>query len=185
MPSRRQFIHATAAVGRGARGSGNVQSHGSVQANHCRRAGPSVEGGVRGLEMGPGPEAAAAGAVHHRQARADDGRGRRRPRRGGAAVMARRPQRLCARSRQALSQPLCRDGPHRAGEAGIGRAAAEVEGAARHARHPAHLPARAGRRCCSTPTGFSRRPRRPMSPLMFFAPDNLPRFAPIAEKHPG
>ena len=84
----------------------------------------------------PGSAAAAARAVHHREARADDGRGRRRSRRHRAAVMAGRPQRLCARGRQAISRPLRRHGPHPAEKPAIGGAAAEMEGAAGHARRP-------------------------------------------------
>ena len=149
-----EFHQHHARRGRGACDARNAKRHGSVKANDRRCAGPSVEGGIRRLEMGARAQAAVARAVHHREARADDGRGRRRSRRHRAAVLAGRPQRLCARSRQALSQPLRRHGPHRAGEAGVGGAAAEVEGAARHEGHPADVPARAGRDAAARRLGF-------------------------------
>src|SRR3954471_21033530 len=73
--------HAGGAKGAGATG----------EAHHRRCAGASVEGRIRRLEMGPRHEAADAGAVHDREARAADGSGRRRSRRYRAAVLARRP----------------------------------------------------------------------------------------------
>ena len=95
-----------------------------------RCAGPSVESGVAGLEMGPRPPAAIAGAVHHRAARADDGRSRRRSRSDRPAVMARRPQRLCARGGEALPHPLPRHGPHPVAGPEVRRPDSEMEGAA-------------------------------------------------------
>ena len=90
------------------------------------------------------------------------------------------------RSRQALSEPFRRHGPHPAGEAGIGGAAAEMEGAAGHERRPADLHARAGRDADQgTPTGSGPPPRRPACRSCSSRPDNMPKFAPIAERHPG
>src|SRR5262249_49553777 len=83
--------------------------------------------------MGSRQNAANAGAVHHREAGAVDGRGRRRSRRDRAAVLARRPQRLWNRSGETIPRSLRGHGPHPAGEAGIGGAAAEMEGATRDA----------------------------------------------------
>src|SRR5262245_53936874 len=88
-----------------------------TQAHDRRCAGPSVEGGVAGLAVGARPEAAAARAVHHRKAGAADGRGWRRPRRGGSAVLAWRPQRLWTRGCAALSAALRSNGAHSARKA--------------------------------------------------------------------
>jgi L-fuconolactonase len=64
-----------------------------------------------------------------------------------AAVLAGRPQRLRHRGRQAVSRSLRGHGPHPLEEPAIGRAAAEMEGAAGDARRP----------------GDVSRPRRPMA----------------------
>ena len=144
MPTRRNFVAGTVGGRRAAGDAEPAQGRRPGRPTPDRRcAGPSVEGGVAGLEMGPRPPAAIAGAVHHRAARADDGRGRRRSRGDRPAVMARRPQRLCARGGEALSQPLPRHGPHPAAGPEVRRSAAEMEGAAGHARRARDLQQRA------------------------------------------
>src|SRR5215831_2224598 len=77
--------------------------------------------------MGSRASAPVAGAFHHRTARADDGRGRRGSRRDRPAVLAWRPQRLCARGGEALSNPLPRHGPHPAAGSQVGRSTSEME----------------------------------------------------------
>ena len=69
----------------------------------------------------------------------------------------------------------------------VGRAAAEVEGAAGHARRAADLHARAEPRCSTSGTAdwFWPAAEKAGLPVMFLAPGNIPKFAPIAERHPG
>ena len=104
-----------------------------------RRAGPSLESQVAGLEVGARSCTPVAGAVHDRAAGADDGRGRRRSRGDRSAVLARRPQRLCPRSREALSKSFPRDGAHSAAGPEIGGVVAEMEGAAGNGGRSPHL----------------------------------------------
>ena len=87
---------------------------------------------------------------------------------------------------QALSEPLRRHGPHSAAGSEVGEAAAEMEGAARHARRAADLHARAGALLTSGAADwFWPAAEKAGLPVMFLAPDNMPKFAPIAERHPG
>ena len=142
------------------------------QACYRRRTDASVESGIAGLAMGARHHAATAGADHHRAARADDGRSRRRPRRGRAAVVAGRPQRLCARGGEALSQPLPRHGPH---------SGCKIRNPRRCCRHGKSSPECSASACCSPahsrpgcrtapPTGSGRRPKRPNCRSCFSRP---------------
>ena len=63
--SRRKFVQQRAGRQRGAGGAGQSCRAGQP-AHDRRRADSSLEGGVRGLEMGAGHEAPAPGAVHDR-----------------------------------------------------------------------------------------------------------------------
>src|SRR6478672_6979261 len=130
---------------------GNGQSFTGGGEYDRRFTSASVEGGNAGLALGSRAGVAIAGTVHHREAGASDGRGRRRPCRDRAALLAGRPKRLWVGGGQALSRPFCGDGPYPARETGIGGAPAQMERAARDARRAAHtppLPERApGERC--------------------------------------
>src|SRR5262249_49031574 len=161
-----------------------------------RRAGPSVEGGVAGLEMGSWAQAAVAGAFHYRAAGADDGRSGRRSRGDRAAVLARRPQRLCARGGQALSRALPRDGPHPAAGSQVGGSVAEMEaaagdaGRARDLQQPAYDPLAHGRHRrlvlagAATAVWFWPAAEKAGLPVMCFAPGRTAAFGQIAQKHP-
>ena len=95
---------------------------------------------------------------------AADGRGRRRPRGHRAADGSTTATTMRSKPHKRYPEPLRRHGPHSAAESEIGRAAAEVERAAGHARRARDVQhagdARPGSRT-APPTGSGRRPRRP------------------------
>src|SRR5215470_19427838 len=111
MLSRRGFLNSafgarSGAHNRATSAGADARRSTRAQAPDRRRAGAFVEGGIAGLAMGSRQNAANAGAVHHREAGAVDGRGRRRSRRDRAAVLARRPQRLWNRSGETIPRSL-------------------------------------------------------------------------------
>ena len=140
MFSRRDFLNSYA---RRRRGAGNARpDQAAAQANRRMVVDAQIhvwKAESEDWKWVPGLAAAVAGALHHRAGHIDDGRGRRRPRRHRAAVLAGRPQRLCARGGEALSHPLPRHGQAPAAGSQVARPAAEVEGAAGDGRRAGDL----------------------------------------------